>query len=154
MSVSTNRFHNGGFENCVLKVDVPSLPLDVQEALPEVETKDLIDKRFNYAFPVHPHYTFECIRSGKIPLVVMSCQLCQEMMCETHNSQYFCLLHCSMTNAYFNFVAFLFLISILVPRFKTSLSNQLWLKFISRYRLKCKAAWILAVRGIIVTIVI
>lgn len=54
-TVLSSLLYNGGFEHDSLAFNVPNLPRNVLEILPEVRVEDLTDSVLRRTFPVYPH---------------------------------------------------------------------------------------------------
>ena len=66
MAIASNsRINNGSRENGPFGLNVPSLPLDLVKALPEVG----VDRGFLQMFPADPHDTFGSAKSVHLPLL-------------------------------------------------------------------------------------
>ena len=62
-----SRLDNGGTDHGLFGLNVPHLPRDMVEALPEVIVKAPSDRGFRQTFPADPHNTFGPARSDRHP---------------------------------------------------------------------------------------
>ncbi|XP_039541198.1 uncharacterized protein LOC120488650 [Pimephales promelas] len=63
----SSRFDNGGGEHGPLRLNISSLPRDLDVALPEVRVEDLSDRRFGQTFPANPYSTLGSAESVQPP---------------------------------------------------------------------------------------